>query len=466
MNRDALLSACLSLLFSFALLIIHHSSFIYCYSRLLLCYSFLFLVICRVVALFIILSVFGYLSRLYRVALSIIHIQVYHSSIVCRIVHYPFVQCLLFALSRYHLSIIIRVITLLSICFLLLRRIYLLLFSYEELNKPELILALDKHLRLHQNDLQQKSNFEDYYKRLSQPGRGSSTKRHQAKVEPASEANGILESPGTLSLSSPSSPDQELRSSVRRRTTTDNKVEEPTSAKSNSKPSVPVPIESPSLPSSTRGRRSILPLPQVRVSLPNGVSSVSGQARKRVSDSLSAISPKPLLQAINTTRDFLSDLKIIQILVIMIETSWIFLHLLPVNSPAPMSTKLPKWTTSSWKTYSTTFPDHAFTDLISGSLWTPLLLWISTSIILPLFVAFFFNVGGSSSGNQLDYLTFSIARGLIGYIIYGNKVSIGGLLDRTLIMKVNSAYPGRWIGMIITASLEGIESLYHAILTS
>lgn len=68
---------------------------------------------------------------------------------------------------------------------------------YEDLNKPDLVIALDKHLRQHQDDFDQNPNFIDYYKRLSLPPR--STPRREIKSDPSA------------------TPDRDLRMSTRRR---------------------------------------------------------------------------------------------------------------------------------------------------------------------------------------------------------------------------------------------------------
>ena len=178
--------------------------------------------------------------------------------------------------------------------------------------------------------------------------------------------------------------------------------------------------------------------------LQRSLSRASLAGRKHFHDTLS--SPKPA-HAVSSTRAFLSDLKVIQSAIVSVEALWTLIHLYPQQQPPP----------------STILTADIASSLTSASLWAPFALWIITGVVIPLVLAFFCNV--PSNNVKVDPLTFSISRGLIAYIIYGNKVSVGGLLNRSLINQVNSAYPGRWVGMIIAASLGTVESIYHAILT-
>lgn len=68
----------------------------------------------------------------------------------------------------------------------------LTVYSYEDLNKPELVTALDDHLQSNQSIFATDDRLAEYYRRLSQSPRASPTKR-----EPK------LESPTKVSASTP-----------------------------------------------------------------------------------------------------------------------------------------------------------------------------------------------------------------------------------------------------------------------
>lgn len=218
----------------------------------------------------------------------------------------------------------------------------------------------------------------------------------------------------------------------------------------------------PSDAAETPARHSLLPQVAIPTSLATGSRTTDRPTRwtrKRIYDALSDSRP---VHWISVLREWLSDFKVIQVLIVVVEAIWVVIHLLPVRGSA------------SW-------PD--FLPLASSSVWASFSLWLLTNVLVPLAFAFFCNVSkatilrnhnrvystrsvsvAASEESNIDYLSFCIARGLIGYIIYGNKVSVAGLLSRSAISKVNAAYPGRWVGMLIAASIGAVETLYQAVL--
>lgn len=198
-----------------------------------------------------------------------------------------------------------------------------------------------------------------------------------------------------------------------------------------------MPVESPSATAATE-----TPVRRLHRSL----SHASLVGRKHVNAALASEKPA---RYFSSTRGFFSDIKVFQIGIVAIEALWTAVHLYPGSlPPAPAAA-------ASWSSY---VPELA--KLASSSLWAPFGLWLLTSVVAPLVLAFVFNFGGAA---KLDSVNFWISRGLIAYVVYGNEVSIGGLLSPSLIQQVNSAYPGKWIGMIIAALLGGFESVYYSI---
>lgn len=129
--------------------------------------------------------------------------------------------------------------------------------------------------------------------------------------------------------------------------------------------------------------------------------------------------------------------------------------------------------------------------LLTGAFWAPLSLWLLTSLILPLVMAYFFNISlkaSSSHGRRVtrastgpagargvssvqgglmsfDPLIFNIAKALICYLVYVEHFTFFGLFSHFSIERVNVSIPGQWAGMVTGAAVGVIGTLYEAILS-
>jgi hypothetical protein len=114
--------------------------------------------------------------------------------------------------------------------------------------------------------------------------------------------------------------------------------------------------------------------------------------------------------------------------------------------------------------------------LLSSSFWSPALTWILTSVIVPSFVGYFFNLSATSPPpsrsrprpNHADYvvdpLTFSIVKALISFVVYGQGVNFGGLLSDLSIMRLENAIYGGYKGILTGTAITGLVSIYDAVL--
>lgn len=114
--------------------------------------------------------------------------------------------------------------------------------------------------------------------------------------------------------------------------------------------------------------------------------------------------------------------------------------------------------------------------LLTSSFWNPALLWTFTSIILPAFFGFYFNLSAAhahapssrrKSGPSeflVDPLTYSIAKAVITYVVYQQGVTFGGWVDPVSVARINSAVYGGWKGVITGALISGVASFYDAVL--
>ncbi|RGP71047.1 hypothetical protein FLONG3_7280 [Fusarium longipes] len=114
--------------------------------------------------------------------------------------------------------------------------------------------------------------------------------------------------------------------------------------------------------------------------------------------------------------------------------------------------------------------------LLTSSFWSPALTWILTSVIVPSFAGYFFNLSATSPPpsrarprpNHADYvvdpLTFSIVKALISFVVYGQGVNFGGLLSDLSIMRLENAVYGGYKGILTGTAITGLVSIYDAVL--
>ncbi len=114
--------------------------------------------------------------------------------------------------------------------------------------------------------------------------------------------------------------------------------------------------------------------------------------------------------------------------------------------------------------------------LLTASFWVPALTWTLTSLALPSLLGYFFNLtvgarhgrGGRRVVADPDYvvdpLTFSIAKALVTYVVYGQKVTFGGWLDLASINRIDGAVYGGWQGVLVGTAITALASVYDAVL--
>lgn len=112
--------------------------------------------------------------------------------------------------------------------------------------------------------------------------------------------------------------------------------------------------------------------------------------------------------------------------------------------------------------------------VLSSFFWSPVLTWLATSVVIPSLVGYFYNLSAASHtprrgrAAQPDYnvdpLTFSIAKALVSFLVFGQKVTFGGLINVESIDRINSAIYGEWKGILTGAAITGLASLYDAVL--
>ncbi|KAK0389674.1 hypothetical protein NLU13_3249 [Sarocladium strictum] len=126
--------------------------------------------------------------------------------------------------------------------------------------------------------------------------------------------------------------------------------------------------------------------------------------------------------------------------------------------------------------YPVNLPD-AFL-LVTTAFWSPFLTWALTSLVIPGIAGYFFNL--SATNNQgprtrakaaaqaaeynVDPLTFSIVKALVSYVVYGQLVTLGGLLSESSILHLRGAVYGGVPGILTGTAITAVMSIYDAVL--
>jgi hypothetical protein len=121
--------------------------------------------------------------------------------------------------------------------------------------------------------------------------------------------------------------------------------------------------------------------------------------------------------------------------------------------------------------YAVKIPDMFL--LLTSSFWGPATLWGFTSLLIPLFASYFFNLTSKPRAGRnhapyfkyaFDPLTFNIVKAILTYVVYGQDVTFGGLVDLEYVARINSALYGSWPSVIVGCGIGILVTLYEAVL--
>lgn len=105
--------------------------------------------------------------------------------------------------------------------------------------------------------------------------------------------------------------------------------------------------------------------------------------------------------------------------------------------------------------------------MLTSDFWSPVAVWATTSVIVPLAVAWFFNLTLHASKKRfyaIDPLMYSLTKGLLSFLVYANGMTFSGNVSAMTIMRVNAALPGGWFGVLISSAIGVVVSIYEAAL--
>jgi hypothetical protein len=176
----------------------------------------------------------------------------------------------------------------------------------------------------------------------------------------------------------------------------------------------------------------------------------------------------------DATRDYLSSPLTVTLLAILLEAY----GLRPQILPNKLLTTIPA--VPYLKSTSTPIMVPDLFQLLEVKFWAPFSLWSLTSVILPAIVSYFINLPlkahpshtystrqaalAANSQMQFDPFIFSLAKGLIAYLVYANHFNLGGLYTHFTLATVNESILGGWFAIVLSSGIGAAVSLYEAVL--
>ncbi|RJE26646.1 hypothetical protein PHISCL_01060 [Aspergillus sclerotialis] len=187
--------------------------------------------------------------------------------------------------------------------------------------------------------------------------------------------------------------------------------------------------------------------------------------RQHISD---AWESSGMIERAASLRSALSSVKAIETMALIVESIYMTYDLVPLRYLTTVS-RIDALHTPE---FAIKVPDLFI--LVNPSFWAPYSLWLLTSLLLPLGVAYWFNLSlkaaqnsrGRTSSRQSDFdpLSFNIAKALIAYKVYADGFTFWGVYSPFSVARVNAALPGQWGGVLTGALVGVVGTLYEAIL--
>ncbi|EFQ99351.1 hypothetical protein MGYG_02364 [Nannizzia gypsea CBS 118893] len=329
--------------------------------------------------------------------------------------------------------------------------------DFADMKKTELEAALDTHLSQNKTRLSHEAKLSDYYERLARPPRGSPIKK-----EPKAE----------MSSFDGSTPVK--RSTRRRSVKPKEEVEATDDSDAPTDKSSPAP--EPDLAATQTPARPTIKFPSLPPSpavVTDAIDRQTTRVRKSVSE---AWDQSGMTERTHSLRSLLSSVSTIQTLVLVLELFSVVKAIMPWR----------KFTIPAIESLNTSSCTHNIPDLFNTfhpAFWSPLMLWTTTSVVLPSVIAYFFdiNLKMSQSGTHVttrraaaaaadkakacgDPLVFNVAKALIATIVYGSGFTFWNLFNNSSVMKVVDSVPGGLQGLLTSSAICTLGSLYEAIL--
>ncbi|ROT41196.1 hypothetical protein SODALDRAFT_330912 [Sodiomyces alkalinus F11] len=328
--------------------------------------------------------------------------------------------------------------------------------GYEGQRKVDLEATLDEFLSENAAHFSTEPKLVPYYVSRAK-ATGSPTKRELA---PREEALKIIKRRVTRAASEvlPADSAQEEASSSQSQSPSPS----PSPSRSPSPPSVALETRTPARNLSLAGR---LPLPATPAEVAQVVDRSASAVRTRVT---SIYQESGITEGAHAVQETLSTVGSIIFTITLFE----LYSLRPEVLPGRYAFTIPSMPALGTGPMPIYVPDMFL--VLSSSFWSPVLTWIATALIIPSVFGYFYNLNSASHAPRrgrpsrpdydVDPLTFSIVKGLVSFVVLGQKVTVAGYPSVHSIDRINSAIYGGWRGIITGAAVSALVSIYDAVL--
>jgi hypothetical protein len=218
---------------------------------------------------------------------------------------------------------------------------------------------------------------------------------------------------------------------------------------------------SPTTPAAVQSLASRIRLPPS----PSGISdAVEAQTQRLTNKFNTYVRKSGIKKKVALYRQDLSSVQAINLIILIFEAVGLRAATLPWTHVGESPAFKPLGVNS----YSVYAPN--FFRLLTKDFWAPTTLWLFSSLLAPLFVAYFINLTYANPKprsrkvttplREFDPLIFSITKGVLSWVIYGQGFSLWGTFDDATIDVVNAHIYGGYISMIISSAIGVVISVY------
>ncbi|KAJ5145702.1 uncharacterized protein N7515_000266 [Penicillium bovifimosum] len=323
--------------------------------------------------------------------------------------------------------------------------------DYNDFNKTDLVILLEKHLRENRSIFNNLQSLAEYYSRLdSPPRRGSPLKRDTTRT-PARRARKMEEVKQEESSEEAEEPEPSpevvsptpAASRTNTRQTRRQSLRQSISAIADAEPTLPA---SPAI-------------------ITEAIDAQTVKLRETIDHVWTA---SGLVERAHSLRATLSNMKAVEILVLLLESASLAKELVPIRylttTPPVQGAQIPP--------IPIRVPDLFV--VLEGAFWAPFSLWFLTCLLLPLVSAYFINLSWQASSGrrtrsasrlaQFDPLTFNIVKALLVNVVFVSGSNFGGVYSKFAVRKVVDSVPGGVSGLLTGTAIGGVGALYEAIL--
>lgn len=110
--------------------------------------------------------------------------------------------------------------------------------------------------------------------------------------------------------------------------------------------------------------------------------------------------------------------------------------------------------------------------LFSREFWGPAILWVTTTLAIPLFTAYFFNLTKTPATKRskvhfnysFDPLTFNVVKAVLVYVVFEQDYTFGEWVDLEYVARINSALYGGPMSVVAGCAVGVLVTFYEAII--